>query len=1181
MRKSLHKIYLALALLTISQATVVATNYYASPSGSGDGLSASSPTTISNAINTLANTTGDVVILAAGTYSVSSQIKPIAQISISGVDTSSTIIDGGNTLSQIFDIEYNCNISNITVQNSSQNNYSAKGGAFQIQSTSEIIVTLNNIKVTGCSAFKGNAIYAKNANITVNSSNLSGNEFGSGNGYGGALYLDNCTTNINNTTIAYNLAEKGSGIYATNGTLTIESCNINNNGKNPATDSDFQGGGIFLSDCDASINNSKIKNNLAFSGAGIYAASTSSNSLNIDNTNIYSNSTNPDGSGQGLGGGLYLKKYNTDFSYCSLSDNTAGLNGGSMFICGGSTNLEYCTLSYNNKTVDWSYGSGGVYISNLCGTGTLDISYSIISGNESNDATWMWVTAGDDTNADASSGAITIENSIIGSDVYDDSENVTSSDFDPDTDLGEIDEDGYVAVTDATYSGYGCLAGIPHPSFLVSPSDTICSENIVTYTTQSGFHNYSWTITGNSPVDYEITAGGLSSTDYSVTLVWHTTGNQTISVNYENSNGKPGTSAIESTTYVKATPILTIANSYICGSGTSSFHAESSITGTIISWYDSLANGTLLNEGENYTTALIDTTTSYYVSGNYNGCTTSRTEVTVHVAADTTHWTGSSSSFWDDEANWSPSRPGDCSVIIIEKGTFDPDISTYGLVNCKDIIFQAETSIYGLENLDYERAFVQTDLKRNKWYLLTTPLKEMYSGDYYFNGAPVTNMKLFGTSNASSGTFNSSYTMTGNFTQSFASLTEDLEPGEGFAFQIDSSSWNYPNGLTNNTGDTVIVFPRTNADGSLVRSAIPYSALTGKLYPSIAKTMVKDSVKAYRFAMENESNELDSIKIPVKAGLNLIGNPLMSHLDFGALYANNNSLISPYVQFWNGQTFGTITTSGATSGASVEGLSLKIPPMKSFVVNALQDGELVIKLSDFSPNGDVTLKAARTSQNKMYIEAANKKSKSSSAIILNQEADNTYDNVDVCKLCSQIEEVPEVYTIVGQKALDINQIGKFPCVVPVGIKSGLKDTVNLDFKGVETFEGIEVRLINTATGEDIDLKENSNYTYDYDGSNGEGNLFLQFRSATVTDDDLTSSTSDINIYADENKEVHIITSPDNKALEIQVFNALGQLVTRKTALSNTSETVSINQQGSVFIVKVISEKGVETKKIIL
>jgi hypothetical protein len=62
---------------------------------------------------------------------------------------------------------------------------------------------------------------------------------------------------------------------------------------------------------------------------------------------------------------------------------------------------------------------------------------------------------------------------------------------------------------------------------------------------------------------------------------------------------------------------------------------------------------------------------------------------------------------------------------------------------CKDIVFEPGGAVLGLQYLSYEKAFVKTSLGRNIWYTLTAPLKEMYSGDYYFNGAPETFMQLF------------------------------------------------------------------------------------------------------------------------------------------------------------------------------------------------------------------------------------------------------------------------------------------------------------------------------------------------------------------------------------------------------------------------------------------------------
>lgn len=1361
MKRILHKIQLTFITLVAFGISTFATNYYASPSGSGNGLTAATPTSITNAINTKATVAGDSVILAAGTYYPSAQLISKAAIIIKGAGSASTIINGNAAYTtsawadvSILKILHNCNVSNLSIKNSYQGIYGSYGGGIYIKGVSALTVTLNDVDVSACQAEYGSGIYAENTTLTVNNSYIHNNIFdGGGNGNGGGLYLKNCSSTISNTTVSGNQCEMGSGINAINGTLTINSSTIENNGKDPGTDSSFEGGGIYIFKANTTINDSKIRGNYSYSGAGVYASGSGSETLVINRTNIYQNSTAPTSSDQGYGGGIYSSSYLTTANYCSLSDNTAGLGGGSVYICGGTTSLNHCTVSYNDKTVVWAAGTAGIQLGFFCSS-TFNLSGSIISGNSNTQA--LWSALDPNISSSISSSQVNVSNSIVGNDVYGSTENVTSSAFNPSTDLAAIDANGNVLVTNPTYSAYGAASGLPTPSFTTSPGSSSCSGYDVTYTTQSGQNNYTWTIPGTLNTDYSITSGGVGTSNYTVTLKWLTAGSKTVTVNYKNGVGFSGASAASSSTnvfstptisnsvsgsscgagsvalaatpssgsvkwyiadgtnvhtgtnynptvtlttiyYVDATnngcttptrtavtatvvatpsinnktinicsgdlftftpvdvtngtvpsgttyywsspssaniigqtsgtgatsigntltnltnslqsisytvtpasgtcygsaftvtvnvnptPTVSVSNGNICGSGAFTFTPSSDISGTTYNWYTDASGGSSIWASANYTTPTLSTTTNYYIAGTYNGCTNaSRTTATAYVTPSNTSWTGGTSTDWNNATNWSNGIPGACSVVDIKQGSYYPNISAFASnVVCRKIIFEPGTSIYGLDKLTYDSAVVNIDLKRDKWYMLTAPLKEMYSGDYYFEGAPVTQMKLFGANySASAGT--NIQTITGNWTNSFASLTEKLNPGEGFAYKMEQTEWHYPTGYSALTTDKTVTFPRTNTDGSLKKTAIPYNGITGKPYPSLAQSMTKDDTKAYRFAMENTSNTLTSISIPVKAGLNLIGNPLMSHLDFTSLYNDNSSLISNYVQFWNGSSFGSITTSGVISGSTVEGLGLKIPPMKSFVINALHDGNLVINLTNFTPNGTVSLKSASTPENTMYIESDNGLARSSSSIVMNPNATNSNDKSDVSKLCSQITTVPEVYTISGKNALDINQFNSYPYIVPVGVKAGGADSVKLNFKGVESFEGVEVRLINTATNEAQDLKENCKYCFKADDSNAEGTLFLEFRSAsTTTATSLANSNSGIQIFAAKDNNVKVVSTSDNHALEIFVYDPLGKLVNHKSTVSNISESISINHPGKVFIVKVISEKGVETKKVIL
>jgi hypothetical protein len=85
----------------------------------------------------------------------------------------------------------------------------------------------------------------------------------------------------------------------------------------------------------------------------------------------------------------------------------------------------------------------------------------------------------------------------------------------------------------------------PTPSFTAQPGATANTNTDVTYTTQSGKSNYAWTFPGTLTTDYTITSGGTTS-DYTVTLKYLTTGVKTVTINYS-ASGCTAASATAST----------------------------------------------------------------------------------------------------------------------------------------------------------------------------------------------------------------------------------------------------------------------------------------------------------------------------------------------------------------------------------------------------------------------------------------------------------------------------------------------------------------------------------------------------------------------------------------------------------------------------------------------------------
>ncbi len=112
-----------------------------------------------------------------------------------------------------------------------------------------------------------------------------------------------------------------------------------------------------------------------------------------------------------------------------------------------------------------------------------------------------------------------------------------------------------------TATGTITVNTLPTPSFTVAPT-VVAANYDETYTTQSGQSNYVWSFSGVLSTDYTITSGG-SSSDNSVTVKWLTTGTQSVSVNYANSNGCSASSATTTNTTVNNNlipPTLTAAS---------------------------------------------------------------------------------------------------------------------------------------------------------------------------------------------------------------------------------------------------------------------------------------------------------------------------------------------------------------------------------------------------------------------------------------------------------------------------------------------------------------------------------------------------------------------------------------------------------------------------------------------
>lgn len=471
--------------------------------------------------------------------------------------------------------------------------------------------------------------------------------------------------------------------------------------------------------------------------------------------------------------------------------------------------------------------------------------------------------------------------------------------------------------------------------------------------------------------------------------------------------------------------------------------------------------------------------------------------MTVHPAAAT--WKkNSSTTRWGDSANWE-SVTGTGAPIWCTDVTISEDAATYPILEagdaCRDITFKNGATVGQIQQLLYRKAFVELNPERNRWYMLSDPLRYMYSADYHGDmtwvnaESPKVFMMYFNVSSSTNPDGRTGYVV-GDFSTPFAKLEEGLPTGKGFALWINGKA----NGLNYNdtsfpTG-TPYKFPRRLANGSDVSYSYHDKATGAWLTPvkdlnrgdmagipnDSVWTVSHDNLSSkqknnrYRFLFE-ESFANGASKVAVAAGTtNIIGNPFMSHIDFAKFAEDNTDNIYGYYRIWDGNKFYAYIVGGNTeiwSGLnglsteiSTESLSQFIPPMQSFFIETKPGkNSVVFKPQNISvAKAGVSVELRSQSQvlgDVLYIGLSLNNIQSQTILAARKGASLKYAaGEDIKKLFSPGADVPEIYTIANEtEALELNLISNTDksTIVPIGIRTAKTGTATITIKGMDAF----------------------------------------------------------------------------------------------------------------------------------
>ena len=419
--------------------------------------------------------------------------------------------------------------------------------------------------------------------------------------------------------------------------------------------------------------------------------------------------------------------------------------------------------------------------------------------------------------------------------------------------------------------------------------------------------------------------------------------------------------------------------------------------------------------------------------------------LTVHNTE--TKWTGVSRNHdWNTWGNWTQGTPSHCTNVIIPGGLGDnyPILSANETNVCANLYIEDGGQLVNSFYLDYDLAWVDVELDENRYYMLTSPLKATFSGDWFINSS-ISNLGAFVQLNS-----NSYPEQRTNPTvyQRLWSANAPVKNPSGYEAKHevapDETHWTPPyNGVAQEYGlgmgfslmvkggsnNNTFRFPKTHTEYN-------YFNLAGR--PSgESDEITRGEGTIGRFIYEGENNTATdgTITVPVQKpedGVTacLVGNPFVAHVYLASFMQKNG--IGEVKVFDGNENNSLILVDGqlVSSGSSLT----YIKPMESFFVMNYTGNEVTYTADMLTAGGETRTRSAAPAPAVLRLAATLDGHTAHALLRVSPTASAGVVPGEDTKLLVEGEARPAVaiYTVADGRALDIQQVPDDVRRIPLG-----------------------------------------------------------------------------------------------------------------------------------------------------
>lgn len=402
----------------------------------------------------------------------------------------------------------------------------------------------------------------------------------------------------------------------------------------------------------------------------------------------------------------------------------------------------------------------------------------------------------------------------------------------------------------------------------------------------------------------------------------------------------------------------------------------------------------------------------------------------------------------------------------------------YTVNRCEEVHFESGAEMMHAELLheEYKKAWVEYELEKGRWYALSSPLQNVFSGDFYtgkdgteaseyfkdINWSDDNNSRLNPTvyqrgwkgSNATMmgvADATGERAIVGNWSALYNKIDEDYST-QGFSLRVQDIE---------GTGNTAL-FRLPKADESYTYNGSDRNTPSG--------TISRENSQKLRIDNLDKQNMTVSLEANGDNPYYLVGNPFMAHLKMDKFFEQNTSLANIYWLVDESNQQIVVNGSNATWTTNGKENSGTVPPLHAFFVKKAE-GQTVSDVTftvDMQALGTEATTASTPNTSALYLTVTTADGRQSHASVAYDAAsDKGYRTDEDAELFldSNLGNVPMVYTVAGTMAASVNRTSDL-YDIPVGVYGGDKaSNVVLSFDGLESFSSVSlydaVRKIET------------------------------------------------------------------------------------------------------------------------